>query len=621
MIRGFEEEHPEIDVQYEINYEDNVYEDLLSKRIARGELGDIVQLKTPETYAASGLLAAIPEEVAGAVSNVYAYRDQVCGVGAVESTWGILYNRSLFARYGLDEPETYEDFLEICGFLQRRDITPIGVGGADLWHMEFWVNHFFRADVLAQDGDWLKKCAAGEVRWTDEAPARMMAHLGQLFENRYVNGDWITATDTSLSYKMAGEEIAMVYTGPWTAETVQKLNPDMELGWFYVPDENGTVRASDNLDTFWSITAACAEDPEKYEAAVAFLEYFYSRDAYAQFCEDSATFPLTGMEPQYGRILFWATPGVPLPWQTRGYLLTSAMRTRRRSSSGVCWKSSGKRWMGTAPGKKGCGRSSRRGSGAPKGEIMRKQHRSTTFSKMTISFVLFGLLPLLLLSFLFFYRYGSVTRENTLKSCSTMTAYIARSVGDVMENVDSALGSLYDYRSADGQSLAEIYDDADMPYGRKAQEVDAMLHEIMASSGYISSLRMVDAQGNVFSLYYNQDKTLNETGYERTTMEVFGEKEDPTQLKLLGTVPEEEICVNSEDYVFSMARNCMDTSSVETASSVPLATLFADINTDEIGKIIRSTGAAEGKFYVYGSLPQRYIYSDSPGITGTGRTR
>ena len=142
MIRGFEEEHPEIDVQYEINYEDNVYEDLLSKRIARGELGDIVQLKTPETYAASGLLAAIPEEVAGEVSNVYAYRDQVCGVGAVESTWGILYNRSLFARYGLDEPETYEDFLEICGFLQRRDITPIGVGGADLWHMEFWVNHF-----------------------------------------------------------------------------------------------------------------------------------------------------------------------------------------------------------------------------------------------------------------------------------------------------------------------------------------------------------------------------------------------------------------------------------------------------------------------------------------------
>ena len=243
---------------------------------------------------------------------------------------------------------------------------------------------------------------------------------------------------------------------------------------------------------------------------------------------------------------------------------------------------------------------------------MRKQHRSTTFSKMTISFVLFGLLPLLLLSFLFFYRYGSVTRENTLKSCSTMTAYIARSVGDVMENVDSALGSLYDYRSADGQSLAEIYDDADMPYGRKAQEVDAMLHEIMASSGYISSLRMVDAQGNVFSLYYNQDKTLNETGYERTTMEVFGETEDPTQLKLLGTVPEEEICVNSEDYVFGMVRNCMDTSSVETASSVPLATLFADINTDEIGKIIRSAGAAEGKFYVYGSLPQRYIYSDRP---------
>lgn len=299
VIKSFGKEHQDIVIQYEINYEDTVYEDLLSKRVARNELGDIVQLKTPEAYAASGLLGEISGDVAEQVSSVYEYDGRIYGVGAVESTWGILYNKTLFDRYGLKEPETYEDFLDICGYLSRRDITPVGVAGEDLWHMEFWVNHFFRTDVLKNDPDWLKKCEAGQVRWTDEAPRRMMDHLCQLFETGYVNDDWMASADTGLSYDMSQGEFAMIYTGPWTAEAIEKLQPEMELGWFYVPDENGTVCASDNLDTFWSVTAACAEDPEKYEAAMTFLNYFYSQDAYLEVCEDSSAFPLTSAQIQY----------------------------------------------------------------------------------------------------------------------------------------------------------------------------------------------------------------------------------------------------------------------------------------------------------------------------------
>ena len=42
----FEKKYPNIKVNYEVNYEDKVYEDILIKKIARNELGDIVQLKT-----------------------------------------------------------------------------------------------------------------------------------------------------------------------------------------------------------------------------------------------------------------------------------------------------------------------------------------------------------------------------------------------------------------------------------------------------------------------------------------------------------------------------------------------------------------------------------------------
>lgn len=121
----------------------------------------------------------------------------------------------------------------------------------------------------------------------------MIDHLCQLFQDGYVNENWLTTTDTSLSYKMTQDEFAMIYTGPWTAIAIEDAEPDMDLGWFYVPDSYGEIYAADNMDTFWSVTASCAEDEEKYAAAMEFLSYFYSRDVYEKLCIRTYTFPLS----------------------------------------------------------------------------------------------------------------------------------------------------------------------------------------------------------------------------------------------------------------------------------------------------------------------------------------
>ncbi len=299
LIEEFEEAYPNITINIEVSYEDQVYEDILSKKIARNELGDIVQLKTPEAYAAMGLLGEVSDEVAALVSSVYTYDDTVYGVGAVESTWGVLYNKSVFEMYGLEEPENYADFLEICQTLVDNGRTAIGLGGSDLWHLEYWTNHFFHSDVLSTDANWLKNCSLGEVSWNDAAGLAMLTHISDLIASGYVDENWLTTTDTSLAYKMSNGRMVLLYTGPWTAAAIESINENMQLGWFYVPDEDGVVYATDNLDTFWSVTAECAADEEKYEAAMTFLEYFYSDEVYAQFCATSCTFPLTDVEVAY----------------------------------------------------------------------------------------------------------------------------------------------------------------------------------------------------------------------------------------------------------------------------------------------------------------------------------
>ena len=290
-VAAFEQEYPQIRVTYEPDYEHVVYEDVLARRIARNELGDIVQLKTPEAYVEGDYLAPIPDKVSKDVSYAYQSDGKIWAVGAVETTSGILYNKKIFEQYQLEEPATYDDFLNICSILRTNGIVPIGVAGDDLWHMEYWVNHYFRTDILSENGDWLNEAAAGLVSWTDAEIISMLAEMKGLFENQYVNADWRSVRDTALNYMLTSGNVAMVYTGPWTAAGVQATD-GFEAGWFLVPDREGRTFAARNQDTYWALSKECAKDEETYQAAICFLEFFYSQENYSRICENTLTFPV-----------------------------------------------------------------------------------------------------------------------------------------------------------------------------------------------------------------------------------------------------------------------------------------------------------------------------------------
>lgn len=293
IAEEFNKTHADIEVDVQVQYADKVYEDILLKRQARGELGDIVQIKTPGRYTKEGVLSSIPKALGDRLDETYVYEDEVYGLLAVGHTNGILYNRDIFERYGLEKPKSYAEFLQICETLRDYDVIPIGIAGGELWHLEFWVNHFFRNDVLTANEEWLADRSAGRVSWQDEEPVRMLVHLQQLLDSDYVNADWSIKQDGNLAYSMSQGEAAMIYTGSWTALEVQKLNQELSLGWFFVPDEEGAMVVSENKDAYWCITKECGMDETRYAAACEFLEYFYSGEVYTQLCEGIYAFPVT----------------------------------------------------------------------------------------------------------------------------------------------------------------------------------------------------------------------------------------------------------------------------------------------------------------------------------------
>ena len=55
--------------------------------------------------------------------------------------WGVFYRRDIFDQYGLDVPETWDEFLEVGDTLVENGITPVTIGTKFLWTAAGWFDY------------------------------------------------------------------------------------------------------------------------------------------------------------------------------------------------------------------------------------------------------------------------------------------------------------------------------------------------------------------------------------------------------------------------------------------------------------------------------------------------
>src|SRR5690606_24192947 len=77
---------------------------------------------------------------------------KVYGVPEIMHSDGLVYNKTLFAQMGLQVPETWEEFVELCELLKREGMIPIAMGS------EWWVPQYFFGSILSNNG--------ADRRWT-----------------------------------------------------------------------------------------------------------------------------------------------------------------------------------------------------------------------------------------------------------------------------------------------------------------------------------------------------------------------------------------------------------------------------------------------------------------------
>ena len=155
--------------------------------------------------------------------------------------------------------------------------------------------------------------------------------------------------------------------------------------------------------------------------------------------------------------------------------------------------------------------------------------------------------------------------------------------------------------------------DTERSDGERALEVVNALNSVMSQSKHIASTRFVDFNGHIYSVYYNQEKTLRNDAEYYTQMSIIP-KDRLRDLRVLGTTEESNICINTDDFIFVLVRNYMDTTSMNRAYNTALGTLFADINVDVLDDLVKKIGLEKGKLYICN--PGRIALCIQPGQKG-----
>lgn len=300
-IDAFTAKNPNIKI---VNYSETTsasYLDWLKTKDAVGQFPDLVEMRDTKVFADAGKIIELPEELRGLFTILPEYAGKIYNAPLTGTPLqGIIYSKKAYADAGVTElPKTYDEFLAIQEKLAATGISPIVVGGKDIFHMGFWTNFFFINNVYSKDPDWNSKRTAKTASFTDAGMVQAVTDYKELF-SKYVDKGWLSTADNQTASILVSGKAAQLFSGPWMFGQIAEADPNFEFGFYAIPDRSGKVNINQlpNL-AGWSLSAEGAKDPDKVEAIKSFIKFFFEPEQYSPYLATVNGIPTTTAEVTY----------------------------------------------------------------------------------------------------------------------------------------------------------------------------------------------------------------------------------------------------------------------------------------------------------------------------------
>lgn len=311
--KKFEEKSPEYTVEYTTTGPDDEYKQAQRARITAGDVDIFPDLsgmrlspqdwtpgaKVPDwqQWIDNGLIADLSDQPfvknynAEDIKQAGTYKGKVYAIPTSKVAMsGLFYNKEIFAKYNLQVPKTWTEFIHVAETLKKNGVTPIAMAGKDVWPLKLPV-FSLQAQILG-DGNqqkWIEGVWKGTSKYNDAQALEVLEKMKTIQDNYTIEGFLGIDYGTLPSYFATGK-VAMMPNGIWEAPTVAKANPNLKFGYFPLP---GTDDPSKNnylvgkYDMTWYVTT----NGKNKEGALKWLEFFSQPDIYTEFVKAAGFLP------------------------------------------------------------------------------------------------------------------------------------------------------------------------------------------------------------------------------------------------------------------------------------------------------------------------------------------
>lgn len=285
LAKDFTAKNPGTTVKVETRPQGTDGDNLIKTRLATGTMDDLFEYNTGSLFQAmapeKNLVPLGDQPWAGSLDKNFAgtvtANNQVYG-----APWGgfmaggILYNRKVYERLGLQVPKTWADFMANNARIKAAGVAPVIQAYGETWTSQLFVLGDFH-NVAAADPSFAADYTANKAKYATTPAARAgFEHLQQVHDQGFLNKDYASAKLPDALRELASGRGAQ---WPILTSVVSELATDEpaqvnDVGLFAIP---GADAASNGL-TLWSpaglyipksVTGAKLDAAKKFTAFVA----------------------------------------------------------------------------------------------------------------------------------------------------------------------------------------------------------------------------------------------------------------------------------------------------------------------------------------------------------------
>lgn len=240
----FSKMHPNIKIVFEPT-KNTEYDQRLQVALSGGKGPDIMYLRpffTAKTLYKSGFLLPLNGKVTGlekfpALARAAWTADDgktEYGLPAAAVAHALMYNKKIFQKNGLGEPQTWDEFLAVLKTLKGKGVIPLAQGAKDLWTLSSLL--YFNLGPNFYGGETARqKLMKGEMKFT--TPGFVQAFQKMLDLKPYFPEGFQAISYVDTQQLFLQERAAIFAAGSWEIQFFQRENPGLDIGIFPPPPE------------------------------------------------------------------------------------------------------------------------------------------------------------------------------------------------------------------------------------------------------------------------------------------------------------------------------------------------------------------------------------------------